>query len=145
MSLVLLSFEFVKAPTAPTKTKTPRVGRFDCPLTACEHFYKRKGDLKAHMLKKHAASETAAFLTSIMKARSSVDGKPFVCPHPRCRHGYLRSRGLYACPLDIFFLAHVPCADDAISTTNTVADRRLLQTSGRAAIAAAIRLTIRIE
>lgn len=68
---------------------------FVCPIEQCPRRYRRKGELKTHMLQKHTAAQVAAY-PDIIASRSSAEGKPYVCPYPACAdtHGYQRPHGL---------------------------------------------------
>jgi len=65
---------------------------FICPLSSCQRLYRRKGDLKVHVKKKH--SDCADLPDLISRPRSSRLGKPYPCPVLGCPCGFLRARGL---------------------------------------------------
>lgn len=65
---------------------------FVCPLPNCRRTYRRKGDLKVHVKKKHPSY--VELPDQISKPRSSRLNKPFPCPVEDCPCGFMRQRGL---------------------------------------------------
>lgn len=60
--------------------------RFVCP--SCENTYSAKAKLKQHVLRKH----TDLPLMTLFPTKSTMVGKPFVCPFPACVRGF-KSKG----------------------------------------------------
>jgi uncharacterized C2H2 Zn-finger protein len=65
---------------------------FRCPVPECEHAYRRKGDLKTHVLQRHKDRPDLPLL--IAKPRSSKVGKPYPCTVLGCPSGFTRKSGL---------------------------------------------------
>lgn len=65
---------------------------FHCPVTECDHAYRRKGDLKTHVLQRHKDRPDLPLL--IAKPRSSKLGKPYPCTVTGCPSGFTRKSGL---------------------------------------------------
>jgi len=65
---------------------------FRCPVADCEHAYRRKGDLKTHVLQRHKDRPDLPLL--IAKPRSSKVGKPYPCTVAGCPSGFTRKSGL---------------------------------------------------
>lgn len=77
--------------TASSTGSEPESASYVCPIPNCDRTYRRKGDLKQHVMAKHENSEIAA---NISPARSSKEGKPFPCPEESCPSGYQRQADL---------------------------------------------------
>jgi len=65
---------------------------FRCPVADCDHVYRRKGDLKTHVLQRHKDRPDLPLL--IAKPRSTKLGKPFPCTIGGCPSGFTRKSGL---------------------------------------------------
>jgi uncharacterized C2H2 Zn-finger protein len=65
---------------------------FRCPVPECDHAYRRKGDLKTHVLQRHKDRPDLPLL--IAKPRSSKIGKPYPCTVAGCPSGFTRRSGL---------------------------------------------------
>jgi uncharacterized C2H2 Zn-finger protein len=65
---------------------------FRCPVADCDHAYRRKGDLKTHVLQRHKDRPDLPLL--IAKPRSSKIGKPYPCTVAGCPSGFTRRSGL---------------------------------------------------
>jgi len=65
---------------------------FCCPVSSCDHVYRRKGDLKTHVLQRHKDRPDLPLL--IAKPRSTKLGKPYPCTIPGCPSGFTRKSGL---------------------------------------------------
>jgi hypothetical protein len=63
-----------------------------CPIPQCNKSYRRKGDLKFHVIHKHP--NFATLPTSISKPKSDKEGKNFPCPVPDCKCGFKWHRDL---------------------------------------------------
>jgi hypothetical protein len=63
---------------------------YQCPVVGCLHSYKRRSDLKVHVLKKHF--DFPANLIS--PPRSRKVGKKYPCPYETCPCGYSRKTDL---------------------------------------------------
>jgi len=70
--------------------KSGRVWR--CPVPTCGRSYRFKGDLKYHVIQKHA--ELPSLPNAISRPRSAKDGKDFPCPDASCRSGFKWERDL---------------------------------------------------
>lgn len=67
----------------------PSYVQFSCPV--CSHSYRRKGDLKIHVLEYHNKPKLANSLGGVKKSR---EGKPFGCPFIVCPSGFFYERDL---------------------------------------------------
>jgi len=90
--IVLPREEKRKKVRPPTDYEETRV--FSCPVVGCGKKYRFKGDLKVHLKKKHP-EEAVTLGSSVSRARSSKDGKPYPCPVGNCPCGYVAMRDLH--------------------------------------------------
>jgi len=74
------------------RAMTPDGEFFRCPVADCDHVYRRKGDLKTHVLQRHKDRPDLPLL--IAKPRSTKLGKPFPCTIGGCPSGFTRKSGL---------------------------------------------------
>jgi len=65
---------------------------FRCPVPDCMNAYRRKGDLKTHVMQRHKDRPDLPLL--IAKPRSSKLGKSYPCTVPGCPSGFTRKSGL---------------------------------------------------
>jgi len=65
---------------------------FKCPMEGCIKYYRRKGDLKYHIMEKHCARDD--LLDRVSYPKSSREGKNFPCPIGSCKCGYVHRRDL---------------------------------------------------
>jgi hypothetical protein len=65
---------------------------FVCPVSHCDKIYKRKGDLKFHVIHKHP--EHVHLPGQIAPPKSQKAGKDFPCPVVWCKCGFLWERDL---------------------------------------------------
>jgi hypothetical protein len=63
-----------------------------CPVENCTKSYRRKGDLKFHVIRKHP--NYTALPGLISKPKSDKSGKSYPCPIPWCKCGYKWPRDL---------------------------------------------------
>jgi len=77
--------------SAPFQLGSCETHPYLCPVEDCGHRYRRKGDLKTHVLKRHHDRDLAAIIS---KPRSTKEGKTFPCPVDNCKSGYSRNREL---------------------------------------------------
>jgi len=79
-----------------TEADSPRLGLdsdfYRCPVPECDHAYRRKGDLKTHVLQRHKDLPELPLL--IAKPRSTKLGKPYPCAVAGCPSGFTRKSGL---------------------------------------------------
>jgi len=74
------------------KTQGAQAQVFECPAQGCHLRYRRRGDLKIHVIIKHA--EDPSLPAKVAPAKSSKVGKPYCCPHTDCPSGYARHSDL---------------------------------------------------
>jgi len=91
-SLVKMEWREIDQMQEDESNSARRVQCFVCPVPSCQRPYRRKGDLKVHVKKKHPDHIDLPDLIS--RPRSTKANKPFPCPIDGCPCGFLRYRGL---------------------------------------------------